>query len=162
MKRAFGTLVVIVGCVLVVAGCSSGGGTSADGSGTAASSSAGSSGSAGQSSGAASAPTSGTVVGPTSGAAEGSFAANGSCALQHRENLILWEKRPDSPATAKTVSDIDYATCQYAKDSLALTEPTDPGYCDILARPSDNPGYDVKAASPPKPAHILTQAGNGC
>jgi hypothetical protein len=161
MARGFGKLVVALGCAVVVAGCSSGHDTSSSGT-TSASSSALSSVSAGLSSGAAAVPSSAAQVGPTAGAPAGSFAANGSCALQHRENLILWEKRPDSPATVKTVGDVDYATCQYAKDSLALTEPTDPGYCDILARPSDNPGYDLKAASPPKPAHILTKAGNGC
>jgi hypothetical protein len=161
MARGFGKLVVALGCVVVVAGCSSGHGTSASGT-TSASSPAGAAGSAGLSSGAAAAPSPGAPVGPTAGAPAGSFAANGSCALQHRENLILWEKRPDSPAIVKMVGDVDYATCQYAVDSLALTEPTDPGYCDILAKPSDNPGYDMKAAAPSKPAHILTKAGNGC
>jgi hypothetical protein len=162
MGRAFPRLVVLAAVACLAAGCTSGDGTTAGASGSAAAtdSSAGSSTTAAQSAGPAS-TSSGAAVGPTAGPA-GSFAANGSCALQHRGNLILWEKRPDTPATVKTVGDIDYATCQYAVDSLALTEPTDPGYCDILAKPSDNPGYDMKAASPPKPAHILTEAGNGC
>lgn len=160
MRRAWTKLVVVVATAAVLAGCTSGDDptVSASGSAAAADSPAGSSTTAEQSSAAPAGP-SGAAPPAASG---GSFAANGSCALQHRGDLILWEKRPDSPATVKLVGDVDYATCQYAVDSLALTEPTDPGYCDILAKPSDNPGYDLKAAAPPKPAHILTKAGNGC
>lgn len=86
----------------------------------------------------------------------------GGCSLPHTGDLIWWEKWPGTAAEVSMLGDIDILKCKYTWDVWADEEPTGPGYCDILARPSDNPGYDMNAVPPARPSNILAEAGGGC
>lgn len=103
-----------------------------------------------------------TPSAPAGGSATGGSGTGGSCTLPSLGRLIDWEKWPGTPANARLIPDVDATACAYIKDTLASLEPTGPGYCDILARPADNPGYDVGARPAARPQHPLVQAGAGC
>lgn len=102
----------------------------------------------------AAAPAGGLQASPTSPASP--------CALEHEHDLIVWTTKPHAPAAAVLVSDVNPAACRLTVDEFRGTSPTGPGYCSVLARPADNPGYDPEAAPAPKPAVILQQYGPAC
>lgn len=95
-------------------------------------------------------------------AADAAAAAPASCTLQSTGDLIWWEKWPNLPAKASMLGSVDLTKCKPTVDTWADTAPSGPGYCDILASPSDNPGYNVNAANPPRPSHVLATSGEGC
>lgn len=99
---------------------------------------------------------------PTTQASASATSSAGGCSLPHTGDLIWWEKWPGTPAQVSMLGDINILECKYSWETLADTEPTGPGYCDILARPADNPGYDMNATPPPRPKNILAEAGAGC
>jgi hypothetical protein len=88
--------------------------------------------------------------------------AAAGCPLPHTGDLIWWENWPGTDPQVSMLGDVDITKCKYTVDTFADTEPTGPGYCDILARPADNPSYDMNAVPPARPAHFLLKVGDGC
>lgn len=107
------------------------------------------------------APTS-TAPATTEASPAATATSGGGCSLPHTGDLLLWEKWPGTPVQVMTIGDVDLLKCKYTWETLADTEPSGPGYCDILFRASDNPHYDMNELPRPRPKNILAQAGAGC
>ena len=75
-------------------------------------------------------------------------------------DVIVWTKTPDR-TSAMLLGD-PAGNCSSTLDTIRQTSPTGPGYCTIAAWATDNPGYDVNAASPRRPRKVQETIGGGC
>ena len=60
------------------------------------------------------------------------------------------------------MDDLVPVTCNQIQELVAKMTPQETGYCAILAKVADNPGYDVNAKPPAKPAKSFAQYGKSC
>jgi hypothetical protein len=84
------------------------------------------------------------------------------CPLRTKEDLIEWMRVPTLQDSAIAVGDVDLVHCQPTADTFPQTAPTQAGYCTVLARALDNPGYNANASPALRPRKPLLSVGPAC
>lgn len=78
------------------------------------------------------------------------------------EDLIAWYRAPGNADYAQTLGSVDLSQCKPTAETFAQASPTSPGYCSVLARSADNPGYDTQQTPAVRPRKSLVEAGPAC
>ena len=78
------------------------------------------------------------------------------------EDLIAWYRTPGNADDAQILGSVDFSQCTPTADTFAQVAPTSPGYCSVLARSADNPGYNTQQTPAVRPRKALVEAGPAC
>lgn len=77
-------------------------------------------------------------------------------------DMIVWYKVPGLPDSAQVLGGWSPGTCKLSVDQIMQGSSMGPDYCTVIARASDNPGYNADAI-PAKPLkHVIEEVGAGC
>ncbi|OBC11024.1 hypothetical protein A5788_10815 [Gordonia sp. 852002-50816_SCH5313054-c] len=72
-------------------------------------------------------------------------------------DMIMWMHAPRVEDSAEVIGGFDVLSCG---DQWRSAQPTGAGYCTIIARSSDNPGYDVDVKPAPRPSNPVDTVGD--
>jgi hypothetical protein len=89
-------------------------------------------------------------------------AASASCKLKTTFDYLERTTEPGLQPQASEIGNADYAACADSLATFRQEAGQADGECTMIAKASDNPGYDVNADPAPPLKDVIMSAGPGC